>query len=82
MYYQLFEDGLAVPVKCAIPNSDEPTVGRVRMRDIAPPHTILVLKRAIAKAESINRTRVTALFALSTSTDGPLDDGERPAGAS
>lgn len=64
VYYQIFEDGMAGTARNSIPELNEPSIGRLRARDIAPPRTVGIIKRAIAKAEDIPLSRIADLFLL------------------
>jgi hypothetical protein len=64
VYYQIFDDGMASPVKQGAPDTDEPSIGRIRARDVAPQRSVGVIKRAIAKAEDIDVSCIAGLYLL------------------
>jgi len=59
-YYRVFDDSLAIPVKQHYDPND-PCLGRVASGRILRPQTIGGFKRAVAKLESIDISRVAAL---------------------
>lgn len=75
LYYQVFQDGTPIDIT-NIAHPHDPTVGRINIRYISPPRTVELIKRAIAKTESINLTRIAAIFA-GTSEETPLTDSSR-----
>ena len=77
VYYQVFDDGTVSPVKQRAPDTDEPSIGRIRARDIAPPRSIGVIKRAIAKAEDIDVSSISGLFLLAGGSGEAADDNLR-----
>jgi len=77
VYYQIFDDGIASPVKQRAPDTDEPSIGRIRARDIAPPRSVGVIKRAIAKAEDIDASCISSLYLLAGGSGEAADDNMR-----
>lgn len=77
LYYQIFEDETAVPSKQQVPDFDEPSIGRIRARNIAPPRTVRIIKRAILKAEAIEPSRISSLFLDASDSSDALDDEVR-----
>jgi hypothetical protein len=72
VYYQVYSEGEAVPAKTAFTDQD-PYIGRIVAKRIAPPHTATTIKRYLSKQEDISNYNCTVLFsALSSSS--PLDD--------
>lgn len=77
MYYQIFEDGITSPVKRRAPDIDEPSIGRIRARDIAPPRSVGIIKRAVAKAEDLDVSCISGLFLLAGGSGEAADDNLR-----
>ena len=50
MYYLLYVDGCAMPSKVAF-NSENPSLGRIRVDSIAPPHSPTSIKQCISRVE-------------------------------
>jgi hypothetical protein len=50
VYYLLYTDGDEMPSKVAI-DPEEPSLGRIRVDSIAPPHTPTSIKRCISRVE-------------------------------
>lgn len=77
VYYQIF--GRDAP--CCSKQSfdpDEPTVGRVLARNIAPPRTALIIKRYLAKLEGIDEFLVADLYLNDSRGDSePVQDDTR-----
>lgn len=63
--------------KHQIPEYDEPSVGRIRARNIAPPRTAGIIKRAILRTEAIDLSRDSSLFLLASGSDDAVDDDVR-----
>jgi hypothetical protein len=75
VYYLLYVDGDETPSKVAF-DPEDPSLGRIRVGSIAPPHTLTSIKRCISRMEK-NPTLSywhTNLFA-DTSCETPLKDG-------
>jgi hypothetical protein len=51
----------------------DPYLGRVRAKSIAPPHSVLSIRRCLAKFEGISGHTITSLF-LTPSSQTPMDD--------
>lgn len=79
VYYQIFEDGIAATAKNTVPglSSSEPSIGRIRARDIAPPRTVGIIKRAISKSEEIPLLRIADLFLLAGASGDAAEDHVR-----
>lgn len=74
VYYQVFGYTSAHKSSQAF-NSEDPTVGRVLARNIAPPRTSAIVKRYIADLEALDESSITELYTI----DGgdPVDDDTR-----
>jgi len=76
LYYRLFTKNIAVP-------SEQPAsprnvyVGRVRSDSIAPPQTVLLIKRRICTIECIKDCFTSSTLFCSRESKSPMDDGER-----
>jgi hypothetical protein len=68
---------MASPVKQRAPDTDEPSIGHIRARDIAPPRSVSIIKRAIAKAEDIDAFCVSGPFLLAGGSGEAADDNTR-----
>jgi len=77
LYYQIFDDGMTSPVKQRAPDTDEPSIGRIRARDIAPPRSVGVIKRAIAKAEDIDVSCISGIYLLAGGSGEAADGNMR-----
>jgi hypothetical protein len=77
VYYQTFGHDAPRLSKQAF-DPDEPTVGRVLARNIAPPRTALIIKRYLAKLEDINESLLADLYLNDGQGDGePVQDNVR-----
>lgn len=74
VYYQIFDDEVAIPSKQPIPDYDEPSIGRIRAHNIAPPRTAGIVKRAILRAESVDPSRVSKLFLVASGNGDAVAD--------
>lgn len=63
-----------MPSKQQVPEYDEPSIGRILARNIAPPRTAGIIKRAILRAESIDPSRVSNLFLVASGGNDAVDD--------
>jgi len=75
LYYRLYTEEIAIPSKrpAFLANL---YLGRVRAKSIAPPQTVLLIKRCLCKIEDISNYPGSTLF-LSGSSRSPMDDGTR-----
>ena len=73
MYYQLYSDGYEIPSKVAN-DPEEPSVGRIRVDYIPPPHTPTSIKICISRVEGKPALVDSDLFA-GTTCDSPLKEG-------
>ena len=75
VYYRVFAEDGAIP--SANPTySDDPYLGRISAKLVAPPHTAMALKRCLLRVESIGDTTPTYLF-NAISSQIPMDDACR-----
>jgi hypothetical protein len=75
VYYLLYVNGDEMPSKVAF-DTEEPSLGRIRVGSIAPPHTPTSIKRCISRVErnpGLARSH-THLF-VDTSCETPLKEG-------
>jgi hypothetical protein len=72
VYYRLYAQGYETPSKVAF-DLEEPSLGRVRMDAIAPPHTPSSIKRHISRVEKTLPLLSANLFA-DISCDTPLTE--------
>lgn len=70
-YYLYTEDG-DIPSKVSF-DSEEPSLGRIRVTNIAPPHNLESFKRCISRAE-LNPTLIEASVYAQLSSDTPMED--------
>jgi hypothetical protein len=72
VYYRIYaEDG---EIQSANPvYTDDPSLGRIIAKLVAPPHTVMTLKRCISNVENIDNAIPTKLF-ISASSQTPMDD--------
>ena len=73
VYYQLYADGYEVPSKVAN-DPEEPSVGRIRVDYIPPPHTPTSIKICISRVEGKPALVNSDLF-VDTTSDSPLKEG-------
>ena len=73
MYYLLYADNHELPSNVAI-NPEEPSLGRIRVDSVAPPHSLASIKRCIARVEGIPELVHADVFA-DISCDTPLKEG-------
>ena len=75
MYYLLYalEDDCGIPSKVAI-DPYEPSLGRIRVDSVAPPHNPTSIKRCISRVERNPALAYAYLFG-STESDAPLKEG-------
>jgi hypothetical protein len=53
--------------------ADDPFLGRVKATSVPPPHTVVSVKRSLAKVEEISDDTSTSLF-LTLYSQSPMDD--------
>jgi hypothetical protein len=73
VYYLLYADGYEKPSKVAV-DPEEPSLGRIRVDSVAPPHSPTSIKRCISRVEKNPALSQADLFA-DTSSDTPLKEG-------
>ena len=75
VYYRIYaEDGSIVSKTPAAP--DDPFLGRIKARSVAPPHTAKAVKRSIAKMENIKDRTNTSLF-FTPYSQSPMGDDDK-----
>lgn len=74
VYYQVFGYSSAQKSSQAF-DPEDPTVGRVLARNIAPPRTAAIVKRYIADLEALDESSLSELY--TTSGGDPVDDDAR-----
>ena len=73
MYYLLYADDCAIPLKVAI-DPEEPSLGRIRADSVTPPHSLASIKRCFSRVEKTPPLVHAKLFA-DVSCDTPLKEG-------
>ena len=73
MYYQLYANNSEIPSKVAF-DEEEPSLGRIRVDSVAPPHSVASLKRRISRVEQTPALANADLFP-DISSDVPLKEG-------
>ena len=73
MYYFLYADDYELSSKVAM-NPEEPSLGRMRVDSVAPPHSSASIKRCISRVEG-NPALVHADLFADTSCETPLKNG-------
>jgi hypothetical protein len=72
VYYRVYTEDGAIPSKASTSTGD-PFLGRVKALSVTPPHTILSVRRCLARFEKISDTMRTSLF-LTPSSKYPIDE--------
>jgi hypothetical protein len=73
VYYRVYGSHTAVPSKHPV-DSNEPSVGRINVNCIPPPHTAKSIIRCISKIEKVEKFGILRLF-TSISDESPIGDG-------
>ena len=73
MYYQLYADDSEMPSKVAI-DPDVPSLGRIRVDSIAPPHSPTSIKLCISRVEG-KPTLVNSDLFVDRTCDSPTKEG-------
>ena len=73
VYYLLYANNHEIPSKVAF-DEEEPSLGRIRVDSVAPPHSPTSIKRCISRVEGNPAFSFADLFA-DTSSDAPLREG-------
>ena len=73
VYYLLYANNYEIPSNVAF-DPEQPSLGRIRVDYVAPPHSPTSIKRCISRAEG-NPTLVHADLYANTSSDTPLLEG-------
>jgi hypothetical protein len=75
VYYRVYaKDGAITTVNPVY--SDDPYLGRILARRVAPPHTASSLGHCLSNVEKIGTDIQTSLF-IATSSESPMDDSDR-----
>jgi len=72
VYYRVFAEDGAIPSANPV-YSDDPYLGRILAKLVAPPHTAMTLKYCLSNFENIDNTTPTKLF-IAPSSQTPMDD--------
>ena len=72
VYYTIYAEDGAIPSKAPF-TSDNPFLGRIKARSVAPPHTVRNVKSSIANVEGIKDR--TTLF-LTPHSQSPMGDAD------
>ena len=72
VYYLLYDDNYEVPSKIAF-DPEEPSLGRIRIDSVPPPHSAVTIKRCISKVEITPAIAYAQLFA-NLSCNTPLTE--------
>jgi hypothetical protein len=75
VYYVVYADDYAMPSKVAF-DPGEPSLGRIRIDSVAPPHTLTSIKRCISRVERNRALACSANLFVDTSCDTPLEEGQ------
>jgi hypothetical protein len=73
VYYVLYADDYTMPSKVAF-DPEEPFIGRIRADSVAPPHSLISIKRCISRVERNPGLAHADVFA-DISCDSPLKEG-------
>ena len=76
MYYLLYANNSEIPSK-AVFDPDQPSLGRIRADSVAPPHSLVSIKRHISRVEETPALASADLFA-DLSSDAPMEEGRIP----
>jgi hypothetical protein len=75
VYYRVYaKHGAIITVNPVY--SDDPYLGRILARRVAPPHTASSLRRCLSNVENIGTDIQTSLF-VATSSESPMDDSDQ-----
>ena len=69
------EDG-AIPSRAPV-TSDNPFLGRIKARSVAPPHTVQNVKSSIANVEGIKDCTITTTLFLTPHSQSPMGDADK-----
>ena len=75
VYYRIYAEDGAIPSKVPV-TLDNPFLGRIKARSVAPPHTAETVKRSIAKMEDI-KDRTNASLFLTPYSQSPMGDADK-----
>ena len=77
MYYLLYDIDYELPSKVAF-DPDEPSLGRMRVDSVSPPHSLTFIKRCLLRVEEkpAFAWQSHTVFFANTSSDTPLKEGD------
>ena len=75
VYYRVYTQDGAIPTVNPV-YSDDPYLGRISARCVAPPHTASSLRRCLSNVQNISTGIQTNLF-IATSSEAPMNDSDR-----
>ena len=73
MFYRIYKDDGAVLSKQAA-NPNDPSVGRISVNSVPPPHTAVSIMRCISKTEQLDSSKPSQLF-VNISSESPIGEG-------
>jgi hypothetical protein len=74
VYYVVYAEDYAMPSKVAF-DPDEPSLGRIRVDSVAPPHSLTSIRRCISRVERNPAIAYAANLFVDTSCKTPLKEG-------
>ena len=74
VYYLLYADDYEIPSKVAF-DPEGPSLGRIRLDSVAPPHSPTSIKRCVSRVEGNPALAWHADLFVDTSSDTPLEEG-------
>jgi hypothetical protein len=74
VYYVVYAEDYAMPSKVAF-DPDEPSLGRIRVDSVAPPHSLTSIRRCISRVERNPAIAYAANLFVDTSCETPLKEG-------
>ena len=75
VYYTIYAEDGAIPSKAPF-TSDNPFLGRIKARSVAPPHIVRNVKRNIANVEDIKDRTITTTLFLTPHSQSPMGDAD------
>ena len=76
MYYRVYRNYSAIRSQHPA-DSNDPSVGRINVDSVPPPHTAVSIMRCISKAEKLDYSKQSQLF-TSISSTSPIGEGHFP----
>jgi hypothetical protein len=74
VYYRIYAEDGAIPSKTSTTPND-PFLGRIKAKDVAPPHNVKSVKLCLAEVEGISASTQTSLgLFLTPYSQSPMDD--------